>query len=263
MSSADTAIVTGAGRGIGRAIAERLAADGLEVLCLSQSDRAVKTAAGIVAAGGNAHGVVADIADLDETDALIRTWLEARPTARVGTVLAAAALGSPGPLVDTDLGEWSRAFQVNVLGNLAVVRAALPTMYANGFGRVAAFAGGGSAYAYPILPGYAASKTAMVRAVENLGADFADHRGDLTAVCVAPGAVETDTLAEVRRLGAEVRTTVDIDEPVRCVTALITHDPAPLNGRFIHVRDDWPDHLDQPRESSTLSHDHWKLRRVE
>ncbi len=263
MSLADAAIVTGAGRGIGRAIAERLGAHGLDILCLSQSDRALETAAGIVAAGGSAQGVVADIANLDEVNMLVRTWLETRRTARIGTVLAAATLGPSGPLIDTDLGEWSRVFHVNVLGNLAVVQAALPTMYSTGFGRVVAFAGGGAAYAYPILPGYAVSKTAMVRAVENLAADFADHRGDLTAVCIAPGAVETDTLAEVRRLGAEVRTTVDVDEPVRCVTELITGDPGPLNGRFIHVRDDWPIHLNRPRNAAPLIDDQWKLRRVE
>ena len=75
---------------------------------------------------------------------------------------------------------------------------------------------------------------------------------------IAPGANDTDMLAEVRRAGGLVKTTVSLDEPCRLVRRLLTEDARGLHGRFVHVRDTWT-----PESAAALGPDHWRLRRVE
>lgn len=253
----DLLIVTGAGRGIGKAVALGLAADGVPVLAVSKTDTCRATAEAIRAAGGRAEALPLDLADPDAVQAGIAAHLaQARPR-RIALVLAGARLGAAGGLAETELADWDEVFRVNVLGNLAVVKAALPTMLDSGYGRTVCFAGGGAAYAYPEFSAYACSKAAMVRQVENLGAQYPA----LTFVALAPGAVETDTLAAVRAAGGYVKTVASADETVGFVRAVLARDPSRLSGRFVHVRDVWAEHLDP--EGKELSATHWKLRRVE
>ena len=133
-------------------------------------------------------------------------------------------------------------------------------MLENQFGRIVTFAGGGSAYQFPAFPAYSASKTAIVRITENIHEDLKD-KGDFSIVCLAPGAVETDMLKEVRLSGAQIKTTVDILEPVDFVKEFIISTSCSLSGRFVHVRDDWKEYLktDKSLQNDSL----WKLRRIE
>jgi len=258
-SHPDLVVITGAGRGIGKAIALEVAKSSF-VLCISRSESALETAQIVRSAGGKAAGLVLDIEDYKAAEAKVGEWISNSSFKRITAVFAAAILGPQGPLTDTDLGDWDRAFKINVLGNLAVARALLPAQLQNRFGRLLFFAGGGAAYAYPIFPAYAASKTALVRIVENLHEDLKD-KGDFATAILAPGAVETDTLAFVRASGAEVRTTVDISEPTGFAREFILSETCSFSGCFVHVRDTWPQWLnrDQPLPGKDL----WKLRRVE
>jgi 3-oxoacyl-[acyl-carrier protein] reductase len=252
--------VVGAGRGIGRAVALACGKAGSAVLCISQSNNCEKTRDEIVAAGGRASALRLDIANYAATHAALGAWLKAVDGGRIGLVAAAAILGPTGPLADQHFAEWERAFNVNLIGNLAVIEALLPTMIGSGYGRIITFAGGGSAYSYPIFPAYAASKTALVRAVENLAEDIKD-KGDIAVVCVAPGAVETDLLADIKAAGAEVRTKGDMALILSFVEAFMTGDARAINGRLVHVRDKYQELL--LGNAAALPHDHWKLRRVE
>lgn len=260
LSALDFVVVSGAGRGIGRAICLDLGAHGLPILCISRSERAADTAAEVRARGGRAESLVLDLADYAHAGQAASRWLGERRPRRLAVVLAAAELGPQGTLAETDLTEWDHGFRVNALGNLALVQGLLPAMLEGRFGRIVFFAGGGAAYAYPVFPAYAAAKTAIVRIVENLHEDL-KGRGDFAVVALAPGAVETDTLRRVRSAGGAVRTVTDVSEPVECVRTLITSDPRNLSGRFIHVRDEWRRYLNnnQRPESESL----WKLRRIE
>jgi NAD(P)-dependent dehydrogenase (short-subunit alcohol dehydrogenase family) len=175
-------------------------------------------------------------------------------------VAAAGVLGPKGPIWNSDLEGWDHTFRVNVLGNTAVLQAALPLMRKSGFGRVIMFAGGGSAYAYPTFPAYAISKTALVREVENIGVEMEQAR-DFSIVMLSPGAVETDMLSDIRAAGAEIRTPTGIAEAVAFVSAfLAAADARKLSGRFVHVRDTWRDLVADP--DKTLTDDLWKLRRT-
>jgi NAD(P)-dependent dehydrogenase (short-subunit alcohol dehydrogenase family) len=259
-SDLDLAIVTGAGRGIGKAIAIALGRIGVNVLCVSRGAGCLETADTIRSRGGSADAVQMDLADLAAAEQMSARWLQSQPGARIGLVLAAGVVGPSGSLAETRLQDWDDTWRVNVLGNLAVVKGALPRLTQNRHGRVLFFGGGGATYAYPLFPAYAASKAALVRIVENLHEDLRD-KGDFAVSILAPGAVDTDMLATVRSHGGYVRTTVDISEPVGFATAFLGSAHCAFSGCFVHVRDAWPDLLngDKPMASPDL----WKLRRIE
>ena len=183
------------------------------MLCTSRTRNCTDTAAAIRAAGGTAEAIKLDLVDYIGAGAAIAKWLEGRADKRIGLVLAAGTLGPSGPLCETSREHWDSALRANVLGNLAVVQAAMPGMRKNRFGRLLFFAGGGAASANPTFPAYAIAKAALVRAVENLHEDLKDA-GDFAAAILAPGAVDTEMLARVRASGGEVRTTVPMEEPV-------------------------------------------------
>jgi len=253
-------IVTGAGRGIGRSIALAFGKQGATVLCISRSEKAAETAAEIQQAGGSAEALPVDLADFDNAGKQVAAWLDGKHYKRIGVVLAAGSLGPSGTLATTSLVEWDHAFRSNVMGNLAVAQAALPTMIEHKFGRLVFFAGGGAAYAYPMFPAYALSKTALVRAVENLHEDLKDA-GDFAVAILAPGAVDTDILAAVRSHGGYVKTTVAMEEPVGFVKEFINAKTVGFSGGFVHVRDEWANYLNNDKQPEKK--DIWKLRRVE
>src|SRR5450432_1315421 len=175
MKAIDAVIVTGAGRGLGRAVALRFGAAHIPVVCIARTDSATSTRDEIIALGGTADSCQVDLAQPQVVEDLVGRWIGERPYKRIGVVLAAGVLGDGGGLGEANLDDWSRTFSTNVLGNLGVVRALLPRMLTAKFGRVVTFAGGGAAYAYPLFSAYAISKAAMVRATENLQAELKDR----------------------------------------------------------------------------------------
>ncbi len=196
-----------------------------------------------------------NIGDVEKTKALLSTWIGRKDHKRIGLVLAAGVLG---PRDFGDLIGWEECYRVNVLGNIAVYSSLLPRMQKNSFGRIVGFAGGGAAYPYPLFPAYAASKAAMVRTIENMQADL-NGKGDFAAVCLAPGANETQILQEIRKAGAEIKTTVNISEPVSFVREFLFSRTCGFKGAFVHVRDNWRDYLNNDR---TIDGEAWKLRRT-
>lgn len=256
----DAAIITGAGQGIGKAVALELGIRGVPVLCISRSLNAERTKQEILKAKGAAESLVLDIGDYEAAEKLVGKWVSDRSYKKIGVVLAAAILGPSGSISFTSLKEWDTCYKVNVLGNLAVLNALLPRMIQNKFGRIVAFAGGGSAYAYPEFPAYSASKTAMVRIVENY-CEILKKKGDFGIVCLAPGAVETNMLRQIRDKEGEIKTLVDISEPVEFINCFLNSDSCGFSGRFVHVRDNWKDYINTGKTMDNNSK--WKLRRIE
>ena len=135
----EAVIVTGAGRGIGRAIALDLGDAGAHVLCLSRTGNADATAAEIRGKGGRAEGLVLDLTDYEGAERAVGQRVETLSVGRWGVVLAAGILGPAGPLAACSLVEWDACHRVNVLGNLGVLRGVLPAMVDARFGRVVFF----------------------------------------------------------------------------------------------------------------------------
>jgi len=94
----DAVIVTGAGRGIGRAAALAMAEQGVPVLCISRSASAHATADVIRERASRADSLAVDLANHAQVESEVASWIAARPYRRLGVVLAAAELGPAGPL---------------------------------------------------------------------------------------------------------------------------------------------------------------------
>jgi NAD(P)-dependent dehydrogenase (short-subunit alcohol dehydrogenase family) len=257
MTPAGTIVITGAGRGIGRAVARGLAErTGARLVLVSKSATCHQVADEINAdRPGRARAFEWDVADrAGKRDEVIAAATEGEGP--IGLVHCAAVLGPTGPFVGNDLNAWWDAMHVNLFGTINVVGALLPAMTRAKAGRIVLFGGGGAAYGYPNFSSYGTAKAALVRFTETLAMELGDDSAVVTIL--APGANDTDMLAEVRRAGGVVKTTVAIEEPVAVVHRLMTEDTRGLHGRFVHVRDDWT--ADAAR---ALSADMWKLRRIE
>ncbi len=189
-SDQEAVLVTGAARGIGRATAERLAADGFHVVLADlNGDDARAAAAAITASGRSARGATLDIRDRSAVAAL----LDSMP--RIDAVVNNAAIFWDGPFEAASVKDLTEMFEVNVVGMFIVAQEAARRMQRGG--RIVnissrAYLGGASHAAYT------ASKAAVVGLTRGMAVDLAP-RG-ITVNAVAPGLVETPMF---RSLSAE------------------------------------------------------------
>ncbi len=253
----DYGLISGAGSGIGQAIALSLAALKIPLILVGRPASTAKTRDVIVSRGSQAEVFPCDLEDYAAKQAALAALVASKPAKRWGVILAASMLDPAG--AHSTSADYEKVLRTNVVGNLAVLEACLPGMLASRFGRVLFFAGGGAAYAYPAFPAYALSKVSTVRLVENLAAAYPPATG-CSFVCLAPGAVDTPMLAKVMASGGAVKTKTSIEEPVNFAECYFSSDSTTLSGRYVHVRDDWKSYLNGSR---TLDREQFLLRRVQ
>lgn len=198
MSTTRTAIVTGAARGIGAAIAQRLAADGLAVAVLDLDEAACKpVVAEIEAAGGRAVAIGADVADETAVDTAVER--------------AVAELGAPTVLVNNagiirdnllfrmSAHDWDTVMNVHLRGAFLMTRAVQKHMTAAGFGRIVNLSST-SALGSRGQANYAAAKAGVQGFTKTLA--FELGKFGITANAIAPGFIETEmTAAAAARVG--------------------------------------------------------------
>lgn len=188
------AVVTGAGRGFGRAIAERLAQEGAAVALLSRSlPQLDEVAQAIRAKGGNAIGVRCDVTDAVSIDHAI---------AKVGEVLGPVDLlinnaGVPGPFgpvwqVDPD--EWWRAQTVHIRAPMLFMHAVLPGMIARDRGRIVCVSAKAARIVAPYMSAYCTGKIAQNRLVAEAAAELSDSK--VAVFAIDPGFVFTELARE-------------------------------------------------------------------
>lgn len=198
------AIVTGASRGIGQAIAELLAREGAKVVCVARtlnegqhqlSGSLASTVAAIKAAGGEATAVAADISAEGECLKVVDAARAAY--GRVDTLINNAALNYYIPTADYPTSRWLKAFAVNVHAPFILSKAVLPDMIAARRGAIvnissgSAIGPGRGPYADQTVRGgvmYGASKAALERFTQGLGQEVA-HHGGIAVSCVSPSRV--------------------------------------------------------------------------
>jgi NADP-dependent 3-hydroxy acid dehydrogenase YdfG len=183
-----SAVVTGASSGIGRAIAERLGAAGAHVVLSGRTEAPLKESADrIVAAGGTAHPVVADLRDLDAVRGLIDTAVA--DTGRLDVMVNNAGLAHHGAIVGADPAGWREMLEVNILALLAGTSAAVQAMRACGTaGHVVNVSS--VAATRPDSGVYGATKHAVDVIAETLRKELVDD--PIRVVTVLPGAVLTN-----------------------------------------------------------------------
>jgi NAD(P)-dependent dehydrogenase (short-subunit alcohol dehydrogenase family) len=191
-----TAVVTGAGSGIGRAAAVLFAREGAAVAVVDLNAEAAKDTAGeIAASGGTALPVVANVADrLQVTSAFEQIRNEYR---RVDVLYNNAGVNSAGSVIDATEDDWDRSFAVNAKGTFLCSQAAAPGMVAAGGGSiinqgsVAALAGIAN------FASYCAAKGAVVALTRSMSVDLAPRGVRVNVIC--PGTVYTPLMEPMLR----------------------------------------------------------------
>ena len=189
------AIVTGAGRGIGRTIAQELAHAGMRVAIVARTASELdETAALIAAAGGQAFAISLSVTDEDAVRQMVAT-VEQQWGAVDLLVNNAGMAGPLGPTWETAASEWWRCMEVNLQGPLLCAHAVLPGMVARLQGRIINVASSAGLQAIVYASAYVTSKAALIRFSENLALETKAHGISVFAIC--PGLVRTAMAEEV------------------------------------------------------------------
>ena len=185
------ALVTGAARGIGAAIAARLAAEGAALTLLGRD--AQRLQALLATLPGSGHGVaVADVADEAQVTAAFAQAQAARGPVLI--LVNNAGQAESAPLAKTSTELWQRMLAVNLTGTFLCSRAALPGMLQAGWGRVVNIASTAGQRGYAYVAAYSAAKHGVLGLTRSMALEVAKKGITVNAVC--PGYTETDILTE-------------------------------------------------------------------
>ncbi|OLT49963.1 SDR family oxidoreductase [Cellulosimicrobium sp. CUA-896] len=240
---ARTALVTGASRGIGRAVAVGLAAAGLDVALLARDATRLQGVADEVAGLGDGAGravvVTADVTDPDAV-AAAATSVEAELGGVDLLVNNAGRVDAEVPLWEADPDQWWAVLETNVRGPFLLARAVVPGMLARGGGRVVDLNSGAGSHDSEGASAYNASKTALLRLGANMHRSGYEH--GLRTFEVAPGVVQTDMTASMVMHAGRTEWT-PVERTVEMVVAIAGGGLDAFSGSFVRVTHDSPQSL--------------------
>ena len=198
MTAERTAIVTGAGSGIGLAIAERLADDGLAVAIFDRDgDAAQSAAAKVGAAGGTAIGLTVDVTDRPGIEAAVA---EVGSRLSVPTVLVNnAGLDGFDPFLSITPEKWARLLEVNLTGTFHCCQAVVPGMIEAGWGRIVNISSSSAQGGQPLMTHYVASKAGVIGFTKALALELGPK--GITVNTIPPGFIDTPMLRRTESKG--------------------------------------------------------------
>jgi 3-oxoacyl-[acyl-carrier protein] reductase len=228
--SGQVAIVTGAGRGIGRATALALARRGIVVVLVSRTRPEIDSVASEAeAVGATALPVVADLGQEDEVAGMVDRTLQAY--GRVDILVNNAGIALPErPVVDTSLADWERILRVNLTGPFLCARAVLPIMMRQQSGKIINVASIGGRMGIAGIAAYGAAKAGLLHFTASLAAEVKRFGIDVNAVC--PSGTDTRMLHEAGR--AKGRTNlIRPEEIANVILFLVSPESSAITGTAI------------------------------
>jgi len=262
------ALITGGGRGLGRAFAQALAQAGSRVAITARSAQQINESAQLIEqAGGRVMAVAADVTDRHAIEQLV-----AKVEEQLGSIdlliNAAGTLQALGPAAKIDPDEWWREVEINLRGTYLCARAVLPRMIARGRGRIINVASAAGIQALDTVSAYGISKTAVIRLSECLANE--NHEHGISVFAINPGTVRTsmsDYAAESAEVGRrapwvqawfrqlfETGQDTPIEHSVRLVLELATGKFDALSGE-----DDLPELV---KRADDIRQNHWYTLRL-
>jgi len=221
------AVITGAGRGIGRAIAATLARQGARVALLSRSRPQLDEAlAETRAIARDAIGVIADVTRLDEVEAAFREIVA--HFGGIDILVNNAGINQSALLSTSDPAAWRQIVDVNLFGNYHCCRTAVPYLVARGGGRIINLGSAASTIGYPLFSAYSASKHAVIGLTKALAEEVKRENIQVNAVC--PAFVDTRMTPQAFRA-----TSIPPDDIAQVVAFLASPAAASITGETLSV----------------------------
>lgn len=182
------AVVTGAGSGVGRAVAMSLAAAGATPVLVGRTEEQLRETAALVAdTGGQSLVTPADVTDEAAVEAVFTE--AAAELEGIDAAILAAGVGRYGPVESYPLADWDQTLATNLTGSFLCAKAAIPHLRKNGGGVIVAVSSGAGKQGYPQLGAYSASKFGLMGLMQGLAGEVA---ADGIKVCtVVPGSILT------------------------------------------------------------------------
>jgi len=187
------ALITGAGKGIGKSIARTLAMAGATVIINYNTSKrsAEELATEINQSGGKAVAMQADLSDADDVASLFKQ--ASQEVGSIDILVNNAGIARQQPAEDIRLNDWSEVLNINLTSAFLTIQAAVPSMKKNRFGRIINISSVAAQTGGIIGPHYAASKAGMLGLTHSYASLLAEH--GITVNAIAPALVETDMIA--------------------------------------------------------------------
>ena len=254
-SSSPLVLITGASRGIGRALAVRLAADGARLALLARDENGlIETVTAVREAGGEGATFAGDVTDEPTvSDAVSAIEASLGP---IDVLVNNAGIGAPiGATWEVATSDWWKTVEVNLQGTFLCSHAVLPAMTERRHGRIINVVSNAGAHRWPFFSAYSVSKGAVIKLTENLAAETRSHgvsviaaHPGLVRAGLSEGALADGPAPPQGSLEARVQSwfdgelaagrTVSAEQAAAFMADLVTGRADALSGRYVAIEDD-------------------------